>query len=57
MKKKKIKLVAFSFIFGFAFSNHSLATDKIIADPNPKEFLDALNIARDLKQKNMIILK
>ena len=51
MNKKKIKLVAFSFIFGFAFLNHSLATDKIIAAPNPKEFLDALNIARDLKQK------
>ena len=41
-KKKKIKLVAFRFIFGSLFS---LATDKIIADPNPKEFLDALNIA------------
>jgi len=51
MNKKKIKLAAFSFIFGFAFLNHSLATDKIIAAPNPREFLDALNIARDLKQK------
>ena len=51
MNKKKIKLVAFSFLFGFAFLNHSLATDKIIAAPNPREFLDALNIARDLKQK------
>jgi len=51
MNRKKIKIVAFSFIFGFAFLNHSLATDKINADPNPKEFLDALNIARDLKQK------
>ena len=28
-----------------------MARDKIIADPNSKEFLDALNIARDLKQK------
>ena len=51
MNKKKIKLVAFSFILGFAFLNDSLATDKIITDPNPKEFLDELNIARDLKQK------
>ena len=29
-----------------------MATDKIIAAPNPREFLDALNIARDLKQKH-----
>ena len=51
MNKKKIKPAAFSFILGFAFLNHSLAKNKIIATPNPKEFLDALNIARDLKQK------
>ena len=28
-----------------------MATDKIITDPDPKEFLESLNIARDLKQK------
>ena len=52
MNRKKIKLVAFSFILGFVFSNHSLATDKITAQPNSTEFLDELNIARDLKQKS-----
>ena len=57
MNRKKIKLVAFSFMLGFVFSNHSLAADKIIAAPNPRELLNELNIARDLKQKNMIILK
>jgi len=51
MNRKKIKLVAFSFILGFVFSNLSLATDKIIAHPNSEELLDKLNIARDLKQK------
>ena len=51
MNQKKIKLVAFSLLLGFAFLNDSLATDKIIADPNPKEFLESLNIARNLKQK------
>ena len=51
MNRKKIKLVAFSFILGFVFSNHSLATDQIIAHPNSEELLDELNIARDLKQK------
>ena len=51
MNKKKIKPAAFSFILGFAFLNHSLATDKIIAHPNSEELLDELNIARDLKQK------
>jgi hypothetical protein len=51
MNRKKIKLVAFSFIMGFVFSNHSLATDKIIAHPKSEELLDELNIARDLKQK------
>ena len=52
---KKIKLVAFSFIFGFTFLNHSWRQIKSLP-PQPREFLDALNIARDLKQ-NMIILK
>ena len=51
MNKKKIKPAAFSFILGFAFLNHSSATDKIIAHPNSEELLDELNIARDLKQK------
>jgi hypothetical protein len=51
MNRKKIKLVAFSFILGFVFLNHSLATDKIIAHPNSEELLDELNIARDQKQK------
>lgn len=51
MNRKKIKLVAFSFILGFVFSNHSLATDKIITHPNSEELLDELNIVRDLKQK------
>jgi len=51
MNRKKIKLVAFSFILGFVFSNLSLATDKIIAHPNSEELLDELNIARNLKQK------
>ena len=51
MNRKKIKIVAFSFILGFVFSNLSLATDKIIAHPNSEELLDKLNIARDLKQK------
>ena len=51
MNQTKIKLVASSFILGFIFSTHSLATDKIIAQPNSEELLDALNIARDLKQK------
>ena len=51
MNRKKIKLVAFSFILGFVFSNYSLATDKIIAHLNSEELLDELNIARDLKQK------
>ena len=51
MNKKKIKLAAFSFIFGFAFLNHSSATDKIIAHTNSEELLNELNIARDLKQK------
>ena len=52
MKKNKIKLVVLSFILGFVFSNYSWATDKIIAHSNSKEFLDELNIARDLKQKS-----
>ena len=51
MNRKKIKLVAFSFMLGFVFSNHSLATDKIIVHPNSEELLNELNIARDLKQK------
>jgi hypothetical protein len=51
MNRKRIKLVAFSFILGFVFSNQSLATDTIIAHPNSEELLDELNIARDLKQK------
>ena len=51
MNRKKIKLVVLNFILGFVFSNLSLATDKINAGPNPKELLDKLNIARDLKQK------
>lgn len=52
MNKNKIKLVAFSFILGFVFSNHSLATDQIIAQPNSTEFLDELKIARELVQKS-----
>ena len=52
MNQKKIKLVVFSFILGFVFSNYSWATDKIIAHSNSKEFLDELNIARGLKQKS-----
>ena len=51
MNRKKIKLVAFSFILGFVSSNLSLATDKIIAHPNSEELLGELNIARDLKEK------
>ena len=51
MNQNKIKLVASSFILGFIFSTHSLATDKIIAQPNSEELLDELNIVRDLKQK------
>ena len=51
MNKNKIKLVAFSFILGFVFSNHSLATDQIIAHPNAEQVLDELNTARDLNQK------
>ena len=51
MNRKKIKLVAFSFILGFVFSNHSLATDQIIVHPNSEELLNELNIARYLKQK------
>jgi hypothetical protein len=51
MNQNKIRLVAFSFILAFVFSNHSLATDKIITHPNSEELLDELNIVRDLKQK------
>jgi len=51
MNRKRIKLVAFSFILVFVFSNQSLATDTIIAHTNSEELLDELNIARDLKQK------
>jgi tetratricopeptide (TPR) repeat protein len=51
MNRKRIKLVAFSFILGFVFSNQSLATDTIIAHTNSEELLDELNIARELKQK------
>ena len=51
MNRKKIKLVAFSCILGFVFSNHSLATDQIIPHPDAQELLEELNIARDLKQK------
>ena len=51
MNKKKIKLVAFSLLLGFAFLNYSLARDKIIIQPDSKELLGELNIARDLKQK------
>ena len=51
MNKKKIKLVAFSLLLGFAFLNYSLARDKIITQPDSKELLGELNIARDLKQK------
>jgi len=51
MNRKKIKIVAFSFIVGFVFSNLSLATDQIIAHPDSEELLNELNMARDLKQK------
>ena len=52
MSQNKIRIVAFSFILGFVFSNHSLATDKIIAPRNSKEFLDKLNTSRELVQKS-----